>query len=142
MHITSLELCKELYELSGWEGYDRWYMTGPDGRVIGTATPRIFKHDRDYAAGYRTTVPAYDLGYLLRKLPSIAIEAKFAQVLKLGEKRYMAWVANDEDGYDETEAIADTPEDAACKLCISLLKSGILLGSEKTRKESRTNEHG
>lgn len=117
MHKASLELSRELYELSGWEGNDRWYMTDPGGKVIGTATPRIFKHDRDYENGYRTDTPAYDLGYLLRMLPP------FTAVQK-SDVDFNANFAHN-DGKLEVFR-ADTPEDAACRLAIELFKQGIL----------------
>ena len=48
MNVASLELSKELYELSGWEaGYMDWH----------------------YDEYVRRVGPKYDLGYLLRKLP-------------------------------------------------------------------------
>lgn len=56
MNVASPELCKELYELSSWE--TGIWLT-PNGNVVDHDGG--FTSDRDF--------PAYDLGYLLRKLP-------------------------------------------------------------------------
>lgn len=97
INVASLELCRELYELSGWEdGYEStmdWHQPVDGSRGA----------------------PAYDLGYLLRKLP-------------LGELRnrdglYSAWQNN---SANVAPQYAETPEDAACKLAIELFKQGVL----------------
>jgi len=104
--VASLELCKELYELIGWGGNDRWYMTDPEGKVIGTATPRIFKSDRDYGNGYRTDTPAYDLGYLIRKLTTF----------------YPHITGTDYAVRMQNIVWSGEPENEAARLCIDLLK--------------------
>lgn len=136
MQVASLELCKELYEVSGWLGDDRWYMTNPVGYVIGTATPRIFENDKDYVLGYRTDTPAYDLGYLLRKLPQ-SDDILNGRIYTLGVVWSLTgWMAGlwDADGNPAPHlpiSEADTPEDAACSLAIDLFQQGVL------KKESK-----
>ena len=144
--IASHKRASAAPELSGWEGDDRWYMTGPDGKVIGTATPRIFKHDREYEAGYRTTVPAYDLGYLLRKLPKKTVIKKVIYSLVLTPSTSDGtWIADYYSGgwayfnnnrhrdnwlhHGDNAKLteADIPEDAACKLAIELFKRRVLV---------------
>lgn len=99
MNTASLELCRELYELSGW---------GEDGNQ-----PDAW-HD--------ISTPAYDLGYLLRKLPGRT------SIIKLIDN-YIAihdepsQIFNADFGY---KFVADTPEDAAAGLAIELLKTGVL----------------
>ena len=159
MNIASLELSKELYELSGW-GYNfHYYGEGKHDR-----TERMWRHwqakrtgsewwttlddydvmgdCRDPFDGRRPTgithdvlerVPAYDLGYLLRKLPPV-IQDPYDKVFK----HLQLWINGDATvhvGYVEPYAHddkvayaqhADTPEDAACKLAIELFKQGIL----------------
>lgn len=60
MTVASLENCKRLYELSGWSGTGLDYQSY-DGKDFEL---------KEYDANPPVSVPAYDLGYLLRKLPS------------------------------------------------------------------------
>ena len=59
---ANLELCKELYEVSGWKDTHSSHRPTPSN-----------SHDNyrviDMAPNIPTDIPAYDLGYLLRKLP-------------------------------------------------------------------------
>lgn len=98
MNVASLELCKELYELSGWK----------------TETMSM---------GLHQNAPAYDLGYLLRKLPSDCPLASD------GETWSIAYI--DEDGANREYSNAMTPEDATCLLAIELFKSGVLTKEAK-----------
>lgn len=124
MEVASLELCKELFELSGW--VETYFKYRPVSVVKGIAG--------DYQLGRSQApdaIPAYDLGYLLRKLPvekfyKLMIDNSSSWSLKTNEINRIYWfrAANGErltDNYD-------TPEDAACKLAIELLKQGILSG--------------
>lgn len=115
MQVASLELCKTLHELSGWDDLPNdndWYT---ERGVI----------------GYRRSgvAPAYDLGYLLRKLPSHdkdGIHANFGVSLLLGGAANL-WGAGWESDSGEYELQqANTPEDAAAKLAIELFKQGVL----------------
>lgn len=71
------------------------------------------------------SVPAYDLGYLLRKLP-MYLEIKHPDTLRLtiGAVIGGRWCASYdwEDGGVMHEQFQGTPEDAACKLAIELFK--------------------
>lgn len=100
MTVASLEFCKELYELSGWVT-DEWRS--------GTGTT---------TGAY----PAYNLGYLLRKLPDSS------EVFRFDYNAYEATHYPNPGG--DSSARADTPEDAACKLAIELFKQGILRRGE------------
>lgn len=109
MNVASLENCKELYELSGWEtSRDRYYPDRKPQLAIGPFGAKLPS----------TAIPAYDLGYLLRKLPS-------------GVTLFSNSNGGDPNDYsikyENGEWItADTPEDAACKLAIELFKQGVL----------------
>lgn len=106
-NVASLELCKELYELSGWEDTEFiWY--------------------QDYSKPVHIEVdvksydeaPAYDLGYLLRKLQPNAHNMIF---------HTGSYTATYDYGIGQAYvATANTPEDAACKLAIELWKQGVL----------------
>jgi hypothetical protein len=105
MHAASLELCRELYELSGWGGgqvYDGVYAAHPDVKREGDRRPFI---------------PAYDLGYLLRKLQESAPTLAWMY----DEQK---WAMITDASFERQDAV--TPEDAACKLAIELFKQGIL----------------
>src|SRR5882724_9503253 len=109
MNVASLENCKRLYELSGWEfaedhrriekvwiesfhtsemgmGHEDYDKTPPTkrrqyhvGEYVVRDNPKNFigvpEHtpwgwaNRYYEETIKRSVPAYDLGYLLRKLP-------------------------------------------------------------------------
>lgn len=111
MNTASLELCKELYELSGWEA-SRWYWADPGG------APNL-----DATGLHHKVSPAYDLGYLLRELPV------FTQIYKDTGSQYRASLSV---GSGKPKFFADTPEDAAAKLCIELFKQGVLTPKEAT----------
>lgn len=117
MNVASLELCKELYELSGWKDcefqYSGW--NGDDWRLE-HGQPTMLDTAADSRYGKQTSYPAYDLGYLVRKLPARTLIDRFSDA-------YLAALAVPEF----YEARADTPEDAAAKLAIELFKQGVLL---------------
>lgn len=104
MNVASLELCKELYELSGWNTH------------ISHGVP-----DRDIH-------PVYDLGFLLRKFPKKLKHPATGEEYTLGLTWHLdeeKWIAD----YQRSllpHAEADTPENAAAKLAISLFKANIL----------------
>lgn len=123
MNTASLELCKELYRLSGWKDTDYFYQ---------------FVEYSDLSTGYYLTnpslqaplhanaFPAYDLGYLLRILPQ---NSWVGYVDTSGRRDYAlaktyAWNAQGNDIEKIAECRADTPEDAACKLAFELWRQG------------------
>lgn len=123
MNVASLELCKELYELSGKTWKDtiaRWYVDG--GNFVTT----------DKLNGL--WLPAYDSGYLLRKLPTDTNHRWYIQ--KWGDdKTKSSYAATYQEltssSLDEQLIFeADTPEDAAVKLAIELFKQGVLTKEE------------
>lgn len=114
MNVASLENCKELYELSGWETGDSpdcWYWK-----------------KQSFA---RHVCPAYNLGFLLRKLPyshkgvNLELVPRFDGTWFIGYAAGKEFLATDpQDKYLWAEA--DTPENATCKLAIELFKQGVL----------------
>lgn len=108
--VASLDLCKELYELSGWETDYTTKEFDDKNHIVGT--------------------PAYSLGYLLRKLPRTITDDEDEEIYQLMVMAVLdenKWLA----GYDNTihtphASYADTPENALCKLAIELIKSGVL----------------
>jgi hypothetical protein len=114
---VDLELSKTLWELSGWKNEEQPIHPDWDS--------------------FTDLVPAYDLGYLLRKLPPVLKEDGdnfhlcimanatsnigkwFADYLNIKRKQ---WLLDSK----EVDSNADNPTDAACKLAIELFKQGIL----------------
>lgn len=120
-NVASLELCRELYELSGWGDTEHhwwpdWWTSG------GKATANIKPIDLDPKIE-ADLIPAYDLGYLVRKLPEQTSVYRYENV----------WVANRENerrtGYPAIIE-ADTPENAVASLAILLFQQGILTQPE------------
>lgn len=137
MQVASLELCKTLYELSGSEWITTqyvWREHHPNGASIvmsraeqeadswrfrnSPEAPR-FREENDF-------YPAYDLGYLLRKLPQTIIKHT---VIDKGEDNTDFYLAEYLIGNNPSHTIGNgayTPEDATCKLAIELFKQGVL----------------
>lgn len=126
MNVASLELCKELYDLSRW-GLER--NSGFEGKYwVGTEQEGFNLRLMKGVPAYSSTYPAYDLGYLLRKLPQ--------GCCGLFQSKH-TWVASYTDLLGKhplrkpiQSKQADTPEDAACKLAIELFKQGVLVKEE------------
>lgn len=127
MNVASLELSKELYELSGW-GLDTGRFYNPDGSVMNLSLKELVGELPNWAI-----CPTFDLGYLLRKLPAEVASQEYD-----GEEARL-WLRKDQDLYFGFYAVmtkkncrsdfgvsADSPEDAAAKLAIELFKQGVL----------------
>jgi hypothetical protein len=123
--VASLELCRELHDLSGWDNTDYYHarewdkaIKYPERQVIADWTV-IRKYEYAGLGTKLELVCAYDLGYLLRKLPHMD---------SLNDHWQMWHAVTGEWGIDweGDEYIADTPENAATKLCIELFKQGVL----------------
>lgn len=128
MNVASLELCKELYEVSGWYfANHKWYYSEFTGLL--TLAPA----DDDVGKTYKVVCPAYDLGYLIRKLPRTkkyigTYKRAMTSDLVVASLDTIEWGA----GYQEDESFfnlietAATPEDACARLAIELFKQGVL----------------
>lgn len=133
MNVASLELCKELYQLSGWDlTYFIWTEKSLTVDKLGTElwgdnVVAMSGAEADTWDGYKC--PAYVLGYLLRKLPT----GSSVEVLSDGQYKAKCYYGLDDahsSGIPLIElfvAKADTPEDAVAKLAIELFKQGILV---------------
>lgn len=127
MNVASLELSRTLFELSGWEANFAY------NTYTGNVVKRFAKFDP-------AIIPAYDLGFLLRKLPrvlgTIGANEGWLQITPRDERDHSGWLAH--YGYvageghhgflyaDWAQTLAATPEDAAAQLCIALFKEGVL----------------
>lgn len=113
MNVASLEFCKELYELSGWDG--TYFLYTKNGRVSTVAS--MFAHK---------PTPAYDLGYLLRKMPEVRLETWHNGHVVIKHFTSNGVPEKLERLGKHVTSEADNPEDAACKLAIELFKQGVL----------------
>lgn len=148
MHVANIELCKQLFELSEWENYPCYWSMRAVGKYASTVlskhSPKLRKRIEN---GLNT--PAYDLGYLLRKLPrQLVIKTRIYTFILTpstsdgswsadyfsgrfeyydGERNSERWLHN---GNRARPTEADTPENAAAMLAIQLFKEGILKKGE------------
>jgi hypothetical protein len=104
MNVASLELFKELYELSGWNLGERAWATWND-------QDKVIDQEEGWDERFNWACPAYDLGYLLRQT-NIGVRPHDDQ----------GWKAF----FHDKNFIAPIPEDAVCRLAIQLFKQGIL----------------
>jgi len=141
MNTASLELCKELYELSGWTQFGgrdepHWAQKANDTRTEWFSVRSLkeldgWLMDEPGERRYYRTIPAYDLGYLLRKLPKCYPYryTNSTNRFRLGLLDGKFWVAGypiNDDFSASHAGTADTPEDATAKLAIELFKQGVL----------------
>lgn len=122
MNVASLELCKELYKLSGWEVHTlKWVIKDNGAGDLTMGTIHASHQEYTEVIKYADEVcPAYELGYLLRKLQS-HIEALRPDTVQ------DAWVAEYVFENQKPDVRGTTPEDAVCKLAIELFKQGVLV---------------
>jgi hypothetical protein len=124
MNVASLELCKELYELSGWITPDFSYVSdnirNDDERNYARQFRPVYEGMAKEPGTYR--FPAYDLGYLLRKLPAPKGSGNLKLELSSDTNQWYCYYGIG----IYYGATADTPEDAAAKLAIVLFKQGVL----------------
>jgi hypothetical protein len=128
-NVASLELCKELYELSRWGKYGE---TTDENPAFYWEQGDDFDYDLSGGSHFLPKdggiYPAYDLGYLLRKLPS-SIPTKtteyFFQMAPGVDAKWQIDYRDINDG-QYTAVVADTPENACAKLAIELFKANIL----------------
>lgn len=137
MNVASLENCKELYELSGWRDcsntFELWEDSEGKERYTLSRQQMFMKSD--------LLCPAYDLSYLLRKLPHSTNGGKWRAVLQKewhngngAEYWFASYVhinsmaqfqpISEQKALHITEG--DTPEDAVARLCCELIKQGVL----------------
>jgi len=139
--VASLELSRELYKLSGWKDTIYWWRFHKLNKLSKLYTFNEMDNDRYRFRNSPETprfneenefFPAYDLGYLLRKLEAsektIGIEYhSLEQPLSMDLKEWAGlYTASTADMPQREYPYAGVPEDAAGKLCIELFKRGIL----------------
>lgn len=110
MNTANLENCKKLYELSKWTRDCWWYENKP-----------VYIDSDFIRQKLSADLPAYDSGYMLRKLPEGISTSTASLELKV---RGGTWIAR--YGNKSVGGAADTPEDALALLCIKLIEEKVL----------------
>lgn len=130
MNVASLELCKELHELSGWSlpiySPLKWVEYADDSCALWAGS------DPEHWDEIIQSSPAYDLGYLMRKLQSgdLTVIMRFNRDFggRIGMSSWDGkWCIGTFDMAQGEYPVADSPEDAAAKLAIALFKRGVLV---------------
>jgi len=104
MNVASLDLCRELYELSGWyKGQSQYSQYSQDSQENGTIK----------------NIPRYDLEFLLRKLAIYGVEIRYGDLLCEVSSPALP-------GIVIRSSKPNGPEDDVCRLAIELIKKGIL----------------
>lgn len=133
MNIATEKLCKELYNASGRTWKDTEIRRYYDDGMFPT-------HEKLNGLW----LPAYDLGYLLRKLPNkTRIERHDIAGHPDRRKRlpdHTVWNCYLFTATEQHWNQADTPEDAAARLAIELFKQGILNADTKVNTAASTND--
>lgn len=118
MNVASLELCRELEKSSGWGGTEHiWSLSSsaawrPIRSTLRPSSPKML-----YRVKAGLVYSAYDLGYLMRKLPEgYAVQKRFTD--------FVAWWADRDT--DMPWGFGSTPEDAVAQACLELLNKGVL----------------
>jgi hypothetical protein len=120
MTTTSLATSRKIFELTGWTGPDKawqaYTIKDPDDTLRDRWSLRSPKPNKPTS---KQSIPAYDLAYLLERLPDNT------EIFKYPTKFYEAtYYSNPGD----IEATADNPAEAAGLLVIKLAEAGLLKG--------------
>ncbi|MEW1951062.1 hypothetical protein AB0280_17645 [Pseudarthrobacter sp902506025] len=144
MNVASLELCKELHEVSGWS--DTPLVYGNFWRDGSISPVGVYSRDHLEDDSIPTIIhPVFDLGYLLSKLPQkITWRRETMGFCLTGATSDGSWICDYivatwsyplpdpvsnvwmHSGGEANKTEADTPEDAATKLAIQLFRQGLL----------------
>lgn len=135
-HTATPDVCRNLYEATGWDGTHLHWNIGRRNKMIvshhSKGIPRYARNGEpeDYCEVSITkgrvgdgilevtVVPAYDLGYLLRRIrQSIPSGPGEFGLFELARRRGGRWRAGYSAGFHSPSADADNPEDAVALLC-------------------------
>ena len=106
MNTANLANSRRLYELSGWDDCHNKYRK--NGYLV----------TYGFSGWLKGEIPAYDLGFMLRKLPE--------KYTKLETDPTEKWIASYFNGISTRNTYAPTPEDACALLLIKLIEDGVL----------------
>lgn len=121
------ELCKDVYERTGWKtGQPGFYR---DNEVVSTSSTGSFIQSRKA----RETLPLYTSDYLLEKLPRNINETTNELLVSRWASRWRAcYMPINLGHFPEQRTEADTPLKALLMLVIALDDAGQLVAAETT----------
>lgn len=123
---ASLELSKQLFEVSGWFDVDNYSIIPITGD--GKRKKRVnIRADELCESHNHKPIPLYDLGFLIRKLPPV-VTLKSRAGKRWSAQCFRGKITDDGNRIEKVDMdfIADTPEDALCRLALALFEAGIL----------------
>jgi hypothetical protein len=145
VRVASFALCRELHELTGWDRTHQVWNVGQRRQLVVAGHSRgIARHARngeieDFAEVAEApnlvgdgvisveTVPAYDLGYLLTRVPqTLTLDAGEFATFSVRAESDGRWCAQYDGGFGLPARMGSTPEDATAWVCIELAKRGLL----------------
>ena len=123
MNVASLENCKKLFELSGWKdtSLKSWEHDNHPEENMGD-----FVGQDGSTSSISWVCPAYDAGFLLRRLPNYIDTEDEAYELQLWHAYDDCWTSSYKLSDPELTIHSDTPEDALALLAIKLFEEGVL----------------
>ena len=139
--FASKELCEKLYKLTNWLpseyliGGWRWcLMRDGSWELLRLHDTEGILGDSEYAEFIKKAwfdgLPAYDLGYLIRKLPAFIQESRGQYPLRMSRTKadnYFYRFQYQAPTYGPRHSCIDAePENAAIKLCIALVEQGVI----------------
>ncbi len=117
--IAKFELCRELYELSGWVWTDFYYKILEDKPQV---VDIVLGRSKD-----GLHIPAYDAGYLIQWLPQKVDGARLVIAgMPMSDYWGCAYLYGLNISFDASQ-IADTLDNALCGLAIVLWRQGVLI---------------
>jgi hypothetical protein len=124
MTVASFELSSQLYDLTGWQATDTdyAYSVWGDSEPQLTTLRELYRFDGTINEDL-AYILAYDLGYLLRKLPH---HIGGSQLTLCPDKDGTWSIAYFKHDRAFKLLTANTPEDCAIKLLIALIEEGVL----------------
>jgi hypothetical protein len=113
MNVASAKLSKRLCNLSNWRGTDFCWDD--------VALP-FYSADQEIDGGF----PAYDLGFVIRMLPTALMEGRLNRPFNLVyDSAKGSWIAR-YGARNFHKKVGRSPEDTVCRLAIELIEQGIL----------------
>jgi hypothetical protein len=135
--VASVKLCEQLFRLSKWDsslagGNHRWCLL-PNGNWETLRLSDAEAYQPSFKKEWFDGFPAYDLGFLITKMPKYLHHDGDDLRLTLspqgfGDMGLRDWCATYKDIHEEIPflELGETPEDAVCLLAIELLKQGVI----------------
>lgn len=127
MNVANYELSRELLQLLGWGKIGTYSSRNPGFYWVHKEGCNELNYGNGNIPSDGDLYPAYDLGFLMRKLPRPNLYKE--------ETPSKDWVCGSYVLSRLRREWADTPEDAAAKLAIALAKAGVLIKEDTTNAD-------